>query len=425
MTRIGIAGVVCLCLTAAVWASDGGEGSAGDWLMWRGPSGNNIAVGPAVPTEWDETKNVVWRIPLKGRGHSSPIIVGEHVILTSANQAEQVASVVAYDKASGEQVWETPVTRGGFQTDVHAKNTHATSTLASNGDQLFAVFIQDQTVQLTALDLRGKILWQVNAGSYAPEKYKFGYAPSPMLYQDLVIVASEYEDGWLAAFSQKDGGERWRIPRIGTSYSTPIVAHIAGRDQLLLSGQQKVVSLDPASGKQFWEVEGTNQATCGTIVWDGDIVYASGGYPASPTQTVAIQVSDKPEVLWTNREQCYEQSMLAHDGYLYAINDRGIFFCWNGKTGEQMWKTRLGSPVSSSPLLSGNNIFVADEKGNMYVLKANPEKYESIAKNQLGDETFATPTACEGRLYARYADSSSGERQEYLVCIGSNASSGN
>ncbi|RCS53069.1 dehydrogenase [Bremerella cremea] len=408
-------------LPAAVWAADArldvGD-SHEDWQSWRGPTGNNIALGPPVPTEWDEAKNVIWKIPLEGRGHSSPILVGDCLYLTSADQEKQITTVVAFDKHTGKQLWQTPVTRGGFQTDVHAKNTHATSTVASNGKQLFAVFLQNEAVILTALDLEGKILWQINAGPYKPEQYKFGYAPSPMLYEDLVLVASEYEEGWLAAFSQQDGQQRWRIDRKGTSYSTPIVAPLAGRDQLLLSGQAKVASFDPRTGEQLWEVDGTNLATCGTAVWEKDMVYASGGYPASPTQTVAIKVSETPEVLWTSREQCYEQSLLTHGGYLYLINDRGIFYCLHGQTGETMWKQRLGSPVSSSPLLSGDNIFIADEKGNMYVLKANPEKYEFVAKNQLGDETFATPIASQGRLYARYADSSSGTRQEYLICIG-------
>ncbi|PQO46413.1 dehydrogenase [Blastopirellula marina] len=390
----------------------------GNWLQWRGPSGKNIAPGPAVPTEWDETKNILWRIPLQGRGHSSPIIVGDHLYLTSADEQEQITGVYAFDKQTGELLWQTPVTRGGFQTDVHAKNTHATSTLASDGEKLFALFIENNQVKLVKLDLAGKILWQESVGQYMPQQYKFGYAPSPMLYQDLVLVASEYEQGWLAAFSQADGKEVWRIDRKSTSYSTPIVANINGKDQLLLSGQEKVAGFDPRTGQQRWEAPGTTMATCGTAVWEGNVVYAGGGYPHNPTQTVAVKVGDQAEVLWTSHESCYEQSLLVHDGYVYLMNDKGIFACLNGTTGEEQWRKRLGGNVSSSPLLSGDNIFIANEKGKMFVLKANPEEYEPVAQNQLGDETFATPIVSDGKLYARYADSSSGTRQEFLVCIG-------
>lgn len=389
-------------------------GEPGDWLQWRGPDSNNIAPGPPAPTQWNETENVKWKVEVPGRGHSSPIIVGDYVILTSADENRQTFGVFAYDKMSGKSVWQTPLGQGGFQTEIHPKNTHATSTVASNGKQLFVVFIQNQSVQLIALDLQGRLQWQVNAGPYVPEQYKFGYGPSPILYDDMVIVASEYEKGWLAAFSQKNGQSRWKQPRAGISFSSPIVAKIDGKDQLLISGLKMVSSYDPKTGEPNWSTPGTTNATCGTMVWDGDTVFASGGYPDS--QTIAIRSGN---VLWTNNQKCYEQSMLAYDGHLYAMNDGGIFYCWDGQTGEEKWKKRLGGgePVSASPLMSGDNIFVANEKGDVWVVKANPESYELVAENRLGDEIFATPIVSQGRLYARFADSSQGRRQEYLICI--------
>lgn len=387
-------------------------GGPGDWLQWRGPDSNNIAPGAAAPTQWNETENVKWKVEVPGRGHSSPIIVGDLVVLTSANESRQTASVLAFDKATGKQVWQTPVFQGGFQTEIHGKNTHATSTVASNGKQLFAVFIQNQTVQLIALDLQGKLQWQINAGPYVPQQFKFGYGPSPILYGDSVIVASEYEKGWLAAFAQANGQQIWKQPREGISFSSPVVAKIGGKDQLLISGLKAVSAYNPRSGEPLWSVPGTTNATCGTIVWDRDTIFASGGFPDA--QTVAVKAG---QVAWSNNEKCYEQSMLAHNGHLYAFNDNGIFFCWNGETGEEKWKTRLGGPVSASPLLSGDNIFIANEKGDVWVVKTNPDSYEQVAQNRLGDEIFATPIVSEGRLYARFADSSQGSRQEYLICI--------
>ncbi|MFN3150586.1 PQQ-binding-like beta-propeller repeat protein [Bremerella sp.] len=396
-------------------ASSANRGAPGEWLQWRGPDSNNIAPGPPAPTQWNETQNVKWKVEVPGRGHSSPIIVGDLVVLTSADENRQTAGVFAFDKMTGRGVWQTPVGQGGFQPEIHPKNTHATSTVASNGKQLFVVFIQNQSVQLISLDLQGKLLWQVNAGPYVPQQYKFGYGPSPMLYDDMVIVASEYEKGWLAAFSQKNGQSRWKQPREGISFSSPVVAKIGGKDQLLISGLKAVASYDPKTGQPLWSVPGTTNATCGTMVWEGDTVFASGGYPDS--QTIAVKAGSSGTVLWTNNEKCYEQSMLAYDGHIYAMNDNGIFFCWDGQTGQEKWKTRLGGPVSSSPLLSGDNIFVANEKGNVWVIKANPESYELVAENRLGDDVFATPIVSQGRLYARFADSSSGRRQEYLICV--------
>ncbi|WP_158261133.1 MULTISPECIES: PQQ-binding-like beta-propeller repeat protein [Pirellulaceae] len=387
-------------------------GEPGDWLQWRGPDSNNIAPGPAAPTQWNETENVKWKVEVPGRGHSSPIIVGDLIVLTTANEGRQTASVLAFDKMTGKSVWQTPVFQGGFQGEIHPKNTHATSTVASNGKQLFVVFIQNQSVQLIALDLQGKLQWQVNAGPYVPDQYKFGYGPSPILYGDSVIVASEYEKGWLGAFAQANGQSRWKQPRAGISFSSPVVAKIGGKDQLLISGLKSVSAYSPKTGEPLWSAPGTTNATCGTMVWEGDTVFASGGYPDA--QTVAVKGG---QVQWSNNEKCYEQSMLAYDGHVYAMNDNGIFFCWNGQTGEEKWKTRLGGPVSASPLLSGGNIYAANEKGDVWVIKASPDSYELVAENRLGDEIFATPIVSEGRLYARYADSSQGKRQEYLICI--------
>ncbi|GAA4430545.1 PQQ-binding-like beta-propeller repeat protein [Bremerella cremea] len=388
----------------------------GDWLAWRGPLANNVALGPAAPAAWTESQNVLWKVPIPGRGHSSPILIGDRIYLTSADENRKTTGVFAFDKNTGEVVWQTPVTQGGFQTDLHPKNTHATSTLASNGKQLFAVFIQNNSVQLIALDLQGKMQWQINAGQFSPQEFKFGYGPSPILYEDMVIVAGEFEKGWIAAFSQKDGKPRWKVPRPGISFSTPIVAKVAGKDQMLISGLNMVCSYDPKTGKELWSAPGTSRATCGTIVWDGDTIFASGGYPES--QTVAIKADGSGEVLWSNRDKCYEQSMLAYNGYLYSNTDGGILVCRDGKTGQEMWKTRMGGDVSSSPLLSGDNIYFGNEAGDLWVVKANPQAFEVVSKNKLGDELFATPIVSQGKLYARFADSSQGKRQEYLICIG-------
>ncbi|MBI1249469.1 PQQ-binding-like beta-propeller repeat protein [bacterium] len=389
----------------------------GDWPMWRGPNGNNIAPGPPVPTQWSDKENILWAVPVPGRGHASPIVVGDIVYVASADEGRQTIGVFAYDKRTGREVWKTSLSQGGFMTEIHTKNSHATPTMASNGKQLFCVFVQNQTVRVVAMNMEGQVLWNINAGPFMPQKYKYGYAPSPTLYEDLTIVAADSEVGWIAAFDQKSGQPRWRQQRKGVSYSSPIVANVAGKDQLLISGLKMVASYDPKTGKPLWATPGTTDATCGTMVWDGDIVFASGGYPDS--QTIAVKGDGSGQVLWANQVKCYEQSMLASDGYVYAVNDKGIFYCWDGRTGQEMWKERLGEgAISASPLLSGENIFVINERGNVFILKASPSRFQPVATNQLGNEVFASPVVSDGRMYVRFADSSKGPRQEYLMCIG-------
>lgn len=393
--------------------------SSKDWPCWRGPNSNGVAASDqSPPTEWDETKNVVWKVSVPGRGHASPIVVGNKVILATADESAKVQSVVCFDRATGQQLWKSDVSKGGFPAKIHKKNTHASPTVVSDGQRLFVAFNNRNSVLLTALTLDGKQTWQINAGPYLPRKYKFGYAPSPLVYNDAVIIASDYEDpGFLAAFNCSSGREIWRTPRPKrNSFSSPIVAHLADRDQLLISGGDLVASYDPSNGRMLWSVPGTTNATCGTMVWDGDLVFASGGYPKS--ETIAVHADGSGRVAWKNGQKCYEQSMLAYQGHVYAVNDAGIAYCWNAKTGEEMWKFRLGGPISASPILAGGNIYAVNERGTIFVFSATPSGYQPVAQNQLGDEAFATPAICGDRIFMRVADSTSGTRQESLYCLG-------
>ena len=388
----------------------------GDWLTWRGPNANGIAVnGQSVPVNWSETDNVVWKTSVPGRGHSSPTVVGDRIVLTTADGQSQ--SVVCFDRGNGKKLWQTTIHQGGLPPQIHTKNTHASPTVACNGELLFASFNNSNSVSLTALNLDGEQVWQKNAGPYQPNKYKFGYAPSPLLYDSLVIVASEYDGkSFLVAYQQETGTEAWRIPRPKLiSFSSPIVGHVAGRDQLLISGCNAVSSYDPKTGRQLWTTKATTQATCGTMVWEDDLVFASGGYPDK--ETVAVKADGSGIVVWRNREKCYEQSMLVTGGYLYAVNDNGIAFCWRAKDGREMWKQRLGGAVSSSPTLVGDTIYCANEAGTMFVFKANPQKYEAVARNQLGTETFASPAICGDQIFIRAATGSGAARKETLYCI--------
>ena len=390
-----------------------------DWPWWRGPSRNGIAPASASPpVKFGEQENVVWKSPVPGRGHSSPTIVGSRIFLTTADDAQQTQSVVAFDKASGKQLWQQETSSGGFPNSIHSKNTHATPTVASDGERLFVTFFHHETVQATALDLDGNQLWQITAGPFNPQRYEYGYAPSPVVYRGTVIIAAEYDgNSFLAAFDRASGKEVWRTKRPEyISYSTPVVAHLAGRDQLLISGADQVASYDPNSGQRLWSVRGTTAATCGTIVWDGDTVFASGGYPGS--ETIAIAADGSGKVLWRNNQNCYEQSMLAHDGHLYALTGRGIVYCWRGSDGQEMWNKRLGGPVSASPIFAGGHIYWANEKGQMFVFKPNPEKFKLVATNQLGTDSFASPAVSGNQLFLRVAFRSGGKREEFLYCLG-------
>jgi len=389
----------------------------GDWRGWRGPDGNGVAAG-AAPLRWSAEDNIVWRTAVPGRGHSSPIVVDDQVLLTTADEESQTQSVVCFDRITGEQRWQTEVSSGGFAPKIHNKNTHATPTLTSDGERLYGTFSHHQSVQLVCLDLQGKLLWSERTGGYVPARYKFGYAPSPLLYNNQVIVASEYEKGgFLAAFNRSNGKELWRTPRGEfNNYSSPVIAHTDQRDQLLLSGGAKVSAFDPGSGKLLWSCPGMWDVTCGTVVWNDELVFASGGYPKNGT--MAVRSDGSEEIVWTNPVKCYEQSMLLHQGHLYAVSDAGVAYCWVAKSGEEKWKARLVSPISASLVLAGDHIYATSERGETVVYQANPDRFKEVARNRLGDESFASPAVCDGKIFLRLADHSDGSRKEWLYCIG-------
>lgn len=390
-----------------------------DWPWWRGPSRSGIAPSSAAPPiTWSETENIVWKTPVPGRGHSSPTVIGNRVYLETADERAQVQSVLAFDRSTGKQVWKTDISRGGFPR-THPKNSHATPTIAGDGERLFAAFHHHDRLQAVALDAEGKIVWNRSLGEFHPTRFEYGYAPSPVVYRDSVIIAAEYDgDSFIAALRREDGGQLWRTPRPNNiTFSTPSIGTIGGRDLLAISGDDRIACYDPASGRPLWSVEATTAATCGTVVWDGDLLFASGGYPEPGTAAVRV-AAGRGQVIWANGQKCYEQSMLAYQGYLYALTDKGVLYCFRGSDGTMMWQKRLRGPVSASPVLAGGHIYWANELGTMYVFQPDPAECRMMSENVLGDEAFASPAVGGNQLFLRVAERTSDGRQEYLYCVG-------
>lgn len=393
--------------------------AAADWLQWRGPNRNNVAAsGQTIPTQWSATQNVIWKSPVPGRGHSSPIVTGNLIVLTSADERGQQQGVFAFNRQTGKQEWGTVISRGGFPR-IHNKNTHASSTPCSDGEQVYATFNHHDKVEAVALNRQGKVVWRQDVGGFSPKQYKYGYAAAPTLYEGRLIISADSDTiAWVKALDTKNGKVVWQQDRPRKlNWSSPIVGNVAGKDQLLISGCEMIASYDPSTGRPLWSQPCLTMATCGTVVWDEDTVYASGGYPKR--QTVAVKADGSGSIPWSNGTKCYEQSMLYHDGHLYAVDDNGIAFCWHARSGREKWKARLQGPVSASPVLVGDHILASNEQGTTFVFKASPDSYQPVAQNQLEEESFATPTVVDSVIYLRVASGSGGNRKETLYAIGS------
>ncbi len=411
---VAAAGIVAPTLC---WA-DGAETSPeSGWWTWRGPNGNNVAAsGSTAPTKYSSDR-IAWASPVPGRGHSSPIVTQKHIFLTTADTSKETQSVLAYDRRDGKPLWAQVVHRGGLPQENHRKNTEASPTVAFDGQRVIAAFYNSSAIQLTALSPEGEQLWQTSVGRYDPRAYQYGYAASPAIDRDRVIVAADFDgESFLAAHDCRTGENIWKVSRANaTSFSSPIVAQVGGRDQILLSGGNMLAGYDPADGKLLWSSPVTTMATCGTVVWDGDLVFASGGYPKS--ETACVRGDGSGRVVWTNQQKCYEQSLLAHAGYVYAVTDAGIAHCWRATDGETMWRERLGGLYSSSPVLVGDVIHVFNEQAEGFAFRATPDKYENVGGGKVGDEAFATPSVVGDTMYLRVARNQAARRQEYLVAL--------
>ena len=411
---------LCTVVPVAIRADERGvaavELSETDWPNWRGPFRNGVAhPKQRPPTEWSETKNVVWKAELPGRGHGSPIVVGNQVVVATAEMDTQLQSVVCLNRKTGERLWKTVVHRGSLSTKGNKKSTQASTTLAWDGQRFYVNFLNNRAVHTTALDGDGKEVWRTKITDYVVHQ---GYGSSPAIWKGLVIVSADNKGGGaIAGLRRGDGEIVWRNERPKKpNYASPVLLEVAGKTQALFTGCDLVTSLSPETGEKIWEIKGSTTECVTSLVSDGQLVFTSGGYPRNHVS--AVRGDGSGEVVWQNTTRVYVPSMLVHDGHLYAVADSGVAVCWRCEDGKEMWKRRVGGVFTSSPVLVGERIYATNEGGKSFVFKADPDKFQLIAENQLGDEVYATPAICDSRIYARVVTKRGGQTKEMLYCLG-------
>lgn len=412
--------IVPLCLISCLAFASASRGE--DWPTWRGAVGDNHAAdGTDIPVSWNfqTEENVVWKTAIAGRGHSSPVIVGDAIFLTTADTSDQTQSLIKVDRRSGRQLDTLVLHRGTLPARIHGNNSHASPTPAFDGKHLFVTFHTNNAIWLSKVSVDAELLWQKRVADFEPSLFQFGYGASPLIEGDTVIVAAEYDGpgSGIYGVDAATGTQVWKAPRpINLNFASPIVATINGQRQVIIGGGGLIAAYEPGTGKPLWSIDSTTQAICGTAVWDDRRVIVSGGNPASGTWCVS---GDGSRELWSNRVKCYEQSLLMVADHVYGIADSGVAYCWRTSDGKEMWKQRLfGGGISASPLLVGDRIYIASEDGEMFVIAASPERFEQLAEQQTGNSIFASPVALDDRLYVRTGVGSGDGRQEYLVAIG-------
>jgi len=382
-----------------------------DWPGWRGPGGRGIRTEATAVTHWSQNKGVRWKVQVPGQGHASPIIVGDQVFVFTAKDNAGTLSLLSYQRQTGALQWEREIYRGGFMVK-HNKNSHASATPVCDGVHVYVPHIADDALWLSAVHKSGRLAWQRRLGPFVSE---WGYASSPVLYKDLVIVVGDNRGSanaddsastsYLAAVRSANGQPVWRVPRpLMPSYGSPVVARLAGRDQLLLSGAERIVAYDPATGKELWFFRWSALRSANSMACGPDCVYATATWPDQ--QVVCLRADGNGDVtdshlVWKQQRNVSDvPSPLYHDGRLYLTNDRGIAVCMDGASGKTLWQNRLGGPIAASPVLAGQTILTTDEQGTTHLLKAGPQ-FELFATNYLTDRVLASPALSGNHIFLR------------------------
>ncbi len=404
---------------------------AENWPGWRGPSGDGISAGKGIPTKWSSKENIAWRIAVPGEGHSSPIVWGDKVFLTSSLTEKNKRILLCIDRLSGQTVWQRDVVQSPPET-VHRLNSRASGTPATDGKQVYVTFMRaegDEVIApnvgserlitpgkiiVAAYDLDGNEKWKTNVGDFLSAH---GFNTCPVLFEDLVILNGDHDgNAYLVALDRQSGRQRWRTRRENKtrSYVTPIIREIDGITQMILSGSLCIASYDPRNGKRHWIVDGPTEQFVASMVYDGKYVFATGGYPER--HTLAIRPGGKGNVTdthiaWrTTRGAAFVPSPIISGRYLLMVADSGIASCFEARTGKRHWMERLPGGHSPSPVSADGLVYFVSDRGVTTIIRPS-ETFAVIAKNELGEPVSASPAISQGQIFLR--------THQHLYCIGS------
>ena len=414
------------------------ELEAQNWPQFRGRDGSGIADRQNLPLEWSvaEGRNLLWRVPMEGLAHSSPIVWGDRVYLTTAvadttgeptlvlgdsdvagieTAPDMVAhrwELLALDKRTGDVHWRKTVHRGVPRLKRHVKGSHASATPATDGRYLIALL---GTEGLFCFDMEGELRWRtdvglLDVGYWGEPEYQWGAASSPLIFENLVIVQNDRQkDSFVAGYDLENGKQIWRASRDEKpAWSTPAIYRGEGAAELVTNGANWIRGNNPRTGEELWRLShGDLQVITPTPIVAGDRIVVTGGNPTGAQSTFAIRPGARgnaeDHVLWTaERSSPYTPTPVAHDGILYVIVDNGILSAYDLTTGERLYRTRLevGAGFSGSPIVSDGRIYLPSEDGAVFVVRAGRE-FQSLARNEMGEPLMASPAVSEGTLFIR------------------------
>jgi len=405
--------IVCLAL-GLVAAS---HAFAENWDRFRGPNGAGQSDGASIPTKW-ESRHFLWKKPLPGVGHSSPVIWEGKLFLTSANPETGEQIVLAFDAANGNVLWDQRLPPPAVSPYKHHDfNSFASSTPAVDAANLYVPWLVGGKVMLAAFRHNGDAVWRKELGAY---KEGHGFGTSPILVDGLVCLALNSEaDSAVVALDGSTGEPRWRVARPPgtTSFATPCVLNPQADEKLLLttSTAAGLTAINIKTGHLAWEAfqHDVPQRCVGSPVIDHGMILLTCGQGGAGKWLIAAR-STKPnetprEIYRLEQSVSYVPTPVVANDLLFVWQDRGIVSCFDLESGHQNWRERLGGDYFSSPLKIGDRIFGISKNGEVVVLAAD-RKFQVLARNTLNEACNATPAVVNGRLYLRTESS--------LMCVG-------
>jgi outer membrane protein assembly factor BamB len=431
--------------TVSLFAASSPDPRAGvDWPSFRGINGAGVADSAPTPTTWDVPKGsgVAWTTALDGLGHSSPVIWGNQLCVTTAksdtgdasmklglygdiasvtDNTEHTWRLVCVDKRDGTPMFDTVIHKGVPIIKRHTKATHANSTLATDGTHIVAMLGSEG---LFAFDMKGTLKWKkdfgvLDSGFFMAPTAQWGFASSPVIHQGRVIIQADVQkNSFVGAFDLATGKELWRTARQDVpTWSTPAIHQVGGKTQIIVNGWRHTGAYDFETGAEIWKLKSVGgDIPVPVPVFGGGMVYltsahGAGGAPvyaiketATGDISLAAAETSNAHIAWSYpRDGAYMMSPVLYQGLLYVSKNNGVFNVFDAATGERIYQQRLGDGTTgftASLVAADGKIYFSSEDGDVYVVKAG-RTFELLAKNPLGDYAMATPAISEGRLYFR------------------------
>lgn len=405
------------------------------WPMWRGADGSGVSDEKNLPTEWSPDRNILWKTPIPGRGHSSPVIWDRRVFLTTDIEGAVVPGksavkhilegkevrhpdsvggdrnhsfrVLCLDRDSGKILWERVAYEGTVLDDRHRKGSYAAPTPATDGKRVYAWFGNEGVF---CFDYDGRLLWKAAPGPIPT--VGMGPGTSPVLFQNRLILLCDEDEGknsFVTALDAGSGREIWKTPRpVQASWATPLLVRQGGRAELVCSGNEWIISYDPATGSELWRSRGHGSNAIPSPVAGFGMAFVSAGFPVKKTFAIRLggdgDLTGGPNIAWAyDKGTAYVPSTILYGDHLYLMSDRGILTCLDARTGAVQYDNgRIPVPATftASPVAHEGRILLTSEDGDTYVIKAG-RTYEVLATNSVGEPVFATPSISGGMIFIR------------------------